>query len=76
MPWHDVHCMIIGEPARDVARHFIHRWNFAKSNKGSPRKPLIPTVKAAWEYQNALKSPENVDDVRSSSDLKEIKLSI
>ena len=66
MPWHDVHCMIIGEPARDVARHFIHRWNFAKSNKGSPRKPLIPTVKAAWEYQNALKSPENVDDFEDS----------
>ncbi len=27
MPWHDVSCMISGEPALDVARHFIQRYN-------------------------------------------------
>ncbi|XP_058077633.1 phospholipase D zeta 1-like isoform X2 [Magnolia sinica] len=33
MPWHDVHCALWGPPCRDVARHFVQRWNFAKRNK-------------------------------------------
>ncbi len=27
LPWHDVSCMFNGEPALDVARHFIQRFN-------------------------------------------------
>lgn len=30
MPWHDVHCAIWGPPCRDLARHFVQRWNHAK----------------------------------------------
>lgn len=30
MPWHDVHCALWGPPCRDVARHFVQRWNHAK----------------------------------------------
>ena len=30
MPWHDISCCVYGEPARDVARHFIQRFNFTK----------------------------------------------
>jgi phospholipase D1/2 len=30
MPWHDVHCALWGPPCRDVARHFVQRWNYAK----------------------------------------------
>ncbi|PKA48394.1 Phospholipase D p1 [Apostasia shenzhenica] len=33
MPWHDVQCAIWGSPCRDVARHFVQRWNHAKRNK-------------------------------------------
>ncbi|XP_055383297.1 phospholipase D2 isoform X2 [Condylostylus longicornis] len=33
MPWHDIGMMVIGESARDVARHFIQRWNAAKLEK-------------------------------------------
>ena len=29
MPWHDVHSRIIGPAVRDIARHFIVRWNHA-----------------------------------------------
>ena len=29
MPWHDVHSRIIGPAVRDIARHFIERWNHA-----------------------------------------------
>ena len=32
MPWHDVHCALSGPPCRDVARHFVQRWNHAKVN--------------------------------------------
>lgn len=30
MPWHDIGCMVVGNAARDVGRHFIQRWNFTK----------------------------------------------
>lgn len=30
MPWHDIGVAVFGRPARDVARHFIQRWNFTK----------------------------------------------
>ena len=30
MPWHDVHMMVRGEAAKDLARHFIEYFNHAK----------------------------------------------
>lgn len=30
MPWHDIGAVVHGRAARDVARHFIQRWNFTK----------------------------------------------
>lgn len=30
MPWHDVHFALWGPPCRDIARHFVQRWNYAK----------------------------------------------
>ena len=30
MPWHDVAAVVYGAPARDVARHFIQRYNFTR----------------------------------------------
>ena len=30
MPWHDIGGVVYGKAARDVARHFIGRWNFTK----------------------------------------------
>ena len=32
MPWHDVGMRMSGASARDVARHFILRWNAIKVN--------------------------------------------
>lgn len=31
-PWHDIHSLVYGEVARDVARHFIQRWNATKAS--------------------------------------------
>ncbi|EPQ28717.1 uncharacterized protein PFL1_03521 [Pseudozyma flocculosa PF-1] len=28
MPWHDVGLQLVGQPARDLCRHFTQRWNF------------------------------------------------
>ncbi|KAF9171276.1 Phospholipase D1 [Mortierella sp. AD011] len=40
MPWHDVGLQILGQPSRDVARHFIQRWNFLCRTK--PKQKTIP----------------------------------
>lgn len=42
MPWQDVHCALLGRPARDVARHCIERWNHAKSMR--PHYAGLPTA--------------------------------
>ncbi|KAG0048319.1 hypothetical protein BGZ83_006692 [Gryganskiella cystojenkinii] len=45
MPWHDVSIGVAGQPARDIARHFVQRWNFVKREKGmkkSHMKFLMP----------------------------------
>ena len=38
MPWHDIHCRIIGPTVIDIAKHFIQRWNqvniYENDNKG------------------------------------------
>lgn len=28
MPWHDVGMQVVGQPARDLCRHFVQRWNY------------------------------------------------
>ncbi|CAF1160764.1 unnamed protein product [Rotaria sp. Silwood1] len=33
MPWHDEILVVLGEAARDCARHFIQRWNIHKADK-------------------------------------------
>lgn len=39
MPWHDVHMQVVGQPARDLTRHFVQRWNYILRQ----RKPTRPT---------------------------------
>ncbi|XP_051851875.1 phospholipase D2 [Antechinus flavipes] len=42
MPWRDVGVVVHGSAARDVARHFIQRWNFTKTIKAKYKIPLFP----------------------------------
>lgn len=39
MPWHDISMQVIGQPARDLTRHFVQRWNYILRQ----RKPTRPT---------------------------------
>ena len=32
MPWHDVHCRLIGPVVYDIARHFVQRWNISRGD--------------------------------------------
>jgi len=44
MPWHDIAMQVTGQPARDIARHFVQRWNYLLRTK-PPTKPtpiLLP----------------------------------
>lgn len=38
MPWHDVGFQVVGQPARDLARHFIQRWNYLLRIKNHTRQ--------------------------------------
>uniref|UniRef100_A0A3Q2G0U3 Phospholipase n=1 Tax=Cyprinodon variegatus TaxID=28743 RepID=A0A3Q2G0U3_CYPVA len=42
MPWHDIASVVHGRGARDVARHFIQRWNFTKIMKPKYRSLSYP----------------------------------
>ncbi|KAN0063012.1 Phospholipase D1 [Thecaphora frezii] len=37
MPWHDVGLQLVGQPARDLCRHFTQRWNFLLRIKNHTR---------------------------------------
>ncbi|KAI8985892.1 hypothetical protein BDB01DRAFT_720977 [Pilobolus umbonatus] len=71
MPWHDMTVKMIGPIARDVARHFIQRWNFLKTSKGMHR-PTVPILMPKGEYvaardESSFKGTCNVQLLRSSA---------
>nr|CAD7425001.1 unnamed protein product [Timema monikensis] len=57
MPWHDMGVMVQGAAARDVARHFIHRWNAIKLEK----------AKVSASYPHLL--PKSYEDVKDGREL-------
>jgi hypothetical protein len=45
MPWHDVHGCITGLPVRDLAAHFIQRWNHHRVSKSAhDSRPLLTDI--------------------------------
>nr|XP_013800635.1 PREDICTED: phospholipase D1-like [Apteryx mantelli mantelli] len=75
MPWHDISSVVHGKAARDVARHFIQRWNFAKIMKPKYRSLSYPfLLPKSQETANELKYqvPEavhaTVQVIRSAAD--------
>lgn len=51
MPWHDVSMQVVGQPARDLTRHFVQRWNYLRRER-NPTRPipfLLPPPDAKLE---------------------------
>ncbi|KAF2485266.1 hypothetical protein BDY17DRAFT_247509 [Neohortaea acidophila] len=44
MPWHDISMQVVGQPARDAARHFVQRWNYILRSRipSRPTPVLLP----------------------------------
>uniref|UniRef100_A0A4W6G1S2 Phospholipase n=1 Tax=Lates calcarifer TaxID=8187 RepID=A0A4W6G1S2_LATCA len=75
MPWHDIASVVHGKAARDVARHFIQRWNFTKLVKPKYRSLSYPyllpkshTTAGEQRYQVPDCTPAKVQILRSASD--------
>jgi phospholipase D1/2 len=50
MPWHDIAMQMIGQPARDVGRHFVQRWNYVLRQR-IPTRPT-PVLMPPPEYEH------------------------
>ncbi|GAB1300552.1 Phospholipase [Apodemus speciosus] len=75
MPWHDIGSVVHGKAARDVARHFIQRWNFTKIMKPKYRSLsypfLLPKSQATaheLRYQVPGAVPAKAQLLRSAAD--------
>ncbi|XP_054823737.1 LOW QUALITY PROTEIN: phospholipase D zeta 2-like [Prosopis cineraria] len=76
MPWHDVHCAIWGPPCRDIARHFVQRWNHAKRTK-APNEHTIPLLMPHHHmviphYMGRSKEAD-IDGCKDDDDKKEVE---
>ncbi|POY74084.1 hypothetical protein BMF94_2896 [Rhodotorula taiwanensis] len=56
-PWHDIGLQIIGQPARDLCRHFIQRWNYLLRTKNHTVK--MPFLVPAPDF-----TPEQLQELR------------
>uniref|UniRef100_A0AAY4AP71 Phospholipase n=1 Tax=Denticeps clupeoides TaxID=299321 RepID=A0AAY4AP71_9TELE len=54
MPWHDIASVVHGKAARDVARHFIQRWNFTKFTI----IPIFTVLRSAADWSAGIKYHE------------------
>uniref|UniRef100_A0A4W6DL53 Phospholipase n=1 Tax=Lates calcarifer TaxID=8187 RepID=A0A4W6DL53_LATCA len=72
MPWHDIASVVHGRAARDVARHFIQRWNFTKPKYRSLSYPFLLPKSHSSADDLRYQVPECVDAkvqvLRSSAD--------
>ncbi|XP_048102408.1 phospholipase D1a isoform X1 [Alosa alosa] len=75
MPWHDISSVVHGKAARDVARHFIQRWNFTKIMKPKYRSLSYPfllpkshTTASELRYQVPECVQTKVQVLRSAAD--------
>ncbi|KAM3718441.1 Phospholipase [Dirofilaria immitis] len=67
MPWHDIHACTYGSSARDIARHFIQRWNATKTEKSKELKEypfLLPKSYDTIKVPRVLEAYSNLADVQ------------
>ncbi|MPC23114.1 Phospholipase D2 [Portunus trituberculatus] len=56
MPWHDIGLFVEGAAARDVARHFIQRWNAVKTEKAKPNHSYPYLLPRTYSKESFLSS--------------------
>ncbi|CCE91711.1 phospholipase D TDEL_0D01270 [Torulaspora delbrueckii] len=66
MPWHDVHMMTVGEAARDMARHFVQRWNYLLRQK-RPSRPTPLLTPPSDFYRGAAENFTFLPDAETES---------
>ena len=64
LPWHDIAMMVVGEPVKDLTRHFIQTWNFAQIELNGKKDSFI--------IPKTIHRPKNEDKTESKS--KNLKL--
>ncbi|ODN06603.1 Phospholipase D1 [Orchesella cincta] len=52
MPWHDIAMLVQGNAARDVARHFIQRWNAIKEEKTRVNRAYPFLIPKSYDLKN------------------------
>ncbi|ORY65461.1 uncharacterized protein BCR38DRAFT_409153 [Pseudomassariella vexata] len=72
MPWHDVAMQVVGQPARDLTRHFVQRWNYLRRER-KPTRPMPfllppPDASPADLEELGLTGSCNVQILRSAGD--------
>lgn len=50
MPWHDLEASISGAAVRDVASHFVQRWNHHRLSALSSSAPILVDIASDLEY--------------------------
>ena len=65
MPWHDVHCRLIGPVVYDIARHFVQRWNISR---GDIITDIKQNASAGQKKRRGLKEKE--EEIRPKNDDK------
>ena len=61
MPWHDVHCRLIGPVVYDIARHFVQRWNISR---GDIITDIKQNASAGQKKRRGLKEKEEEVNIR------------
>ncbi|CAL9125366.1 unnamed protein product [Musa textilis] len=72
----DVHCALWGPPCRDVARHFVQCWNYAKRSKASNEQAiplLMPQHNMVIPHYMGKKRKMNVPNNEQNNNHKDLK---
>ncbi len=61
MPWHDIHCRLIGPVVFDIARHFVQRWNISR---GDSITDIKQNANTGQKKRRGIRQKEDEDEIR------------